>query len=178
MWRAAEGRRGEWWEVLWKMVENCWGGWRNQLLWRTCRVPLSRFQTRVGGSEGTKGGKGKELESEVCHVQKACATSTQSDLPLSPHFAKRAVRVLQAWPLPWERLCCSVRTTHIACQSPEIAPTPTIHSVNSDSTPGSASAKSFGPVVNAPMVGRLVIGMHEGRDAEGRHYIEVQGWVE
>ena len=129
------------------------------------------------GSEGTKGGKGEELDSEVC-VQKVCATSTQSDLPLSPHFAKRVVQVLQAWPLPWERLCCSVRTTHIACQSPEIAQTPTIRSVNSDSTPGSASAKSFGPVVNAPMVGRLIIGVHKGRDAEGRHYLEVQRWVE
>ena len=41
----------------------------------------------------------------VC--QGACATSAHSDPSLSPHFAKRAVRALQAWSFPWERVCCS-----------------------------------------------------------------------
>ena len=54
-----------------------------------------------------------------------------------------------------------------------------IHGVNSDSTPASAYAKSFGPVVvvvvNIPLVGRLIIRTREERDAKGRRYFEVRG---
>ena len=50
----------------------------------------------------------------------------------------------------------------------------------SSSKPGSASAKSFGPVVvvNIPLVDRLIIGTCKARDAEGHRYFEVQGKVE
>ena len=91
-----------------RMAENRWGGWRNQLLWRTCSVALLRFQTRVGGNEGTKGGKGEELASQVCvagSIRYKCLLRS----PPSPHFTKCEVRALQAWSLPLERVCCSVR---------------------------------------------------------------------
>ena len=42
-------------------------------------------------------------------------------------------------------------------------------------------AESFGPVVvvvNIPLVGGLIVGTGEARDAEGRRCFEVQGKVE
>ena len=58
MWRAAEGRCEEWREVA---VDN--GGKslrRMEESFVAENFSLLRFQTRVGGNEGTKGGKGDE----------------------------------------------------------------------------------------------------------------------
>ena len=46
------------------------------MLWRTCSVALLRFQTRVGGNEGTKGEKGDEVRS-------TCASKSELQV-LSP----------------------------------------------------------------------------------------------
>ena len=75
----------------------------------------------------------------------------------------------------------SYKTTHIACQSPEIAPNSNNPWRQFRLTQASAYVESFGPVVvvvNIPLVDRLIGGTCEARDAEGRRYFEVQGKVE
>ena len=81
-----------------------------------------------------------------------------------------STRFVASYPHP----STSYKTTHIACQNPEIAPNSndprhqlqlhTRERVRQILRPGGGEY---------PMVGRLIIGMREGRDAEGRHYFEV-----